>query len=117
MRAFLLGRLAKMDASLPPETRSEIQTGLERSSEMGVDFHALRTRQSGARQFVSIHALVPGLWTVHRGHQFLERIEVDLRGMLPNATIFTHLESRTIRPPGRMSAWTGPRRQPWGCLR
>jgi len=37
--------------------------------------------------------IVPGIWTVQRGHQLLERIEADLRGILPNVTLFTHLES------------------------
>jgi len=36
---------------------------------------------------------VPGEWTVHDGHQLLERIEADIRGTLPNVTVFTHLES------------------------
>lgn len=59
----------------------------------GVQFHALRTRQAGARKFVSIHVLVPGEWTVQRGHELLERIESDIRHALPDAVAFTHLES------------------------
>ena len=58
-----------------------------------MQFHALRTRQSGARKFVSVHVLVPGDWTVHRGHELLERIEADIRQALPQTTVFTHLES------------------------
>jgi len=56
-------------------------------------FHALRTRQSGARKFVSLHVLVPGESTVHRSHQLLESIEADIRHSLPGVTVFTHLES------------------------
>jgi divalent metal cation (Fe/Co/Zn/Cd) transporter len=37
--------------------------------------------------------LVPGDWTVQRGHQLLERIENDIRHAVPDSTIFTHLES------------------------
>jgi divalent metal cation (Fe/Co/Zn/Cd) transporter len=59
----------------------------------GVEYHALRTRQSGARRFVSLHVLVPGNWTVQHGHQLLERIEADIRRTLPNVTVLTHLES------------------------
>ncbi|HMX72646.1 MAG TPA: cation transporter dimerization domain-containing protein, partial [Anaerolineales bacterium] len=58
-----------------------------------VEYHALRTRQSGARRFVSVHILVPGKWTVQRGHRLLESIESDIRKALPNITVFTHLES------------------------
>ncbi|MEP7356268.1 MAG: cation transporter dimerization domain-containing protein, partial [Anaerolineales bacterium] len=54
---------------------------------------ALRTRQAGARRFVSLHVLVPGQWSVQRGHHLLERIEADVRRELPNVTVFTHLES------------------------
>jgi divalent metal cation (Fe/Co/Zn/Cd) transporter len=42
---------------------------------------------------VSLHILVPGSWTVHRGHRLLEQIEADVRTALPNVTVFTHLES------------------------
>ena len=52
----------------------------------------LRTRQAGSRAFVSLHVLVPGAWTVQRGHDVVEEIEDDLRRALPHATIFTHLE-------------------------
>jgi len=40
-----------------------------------------------------MHVLVPGAWTVHHGHMLLEHIEHDIRAALPNATVFTHLES------------------------
>jgi divalent metal cation (Fe/Co/Zn/Cd) transporter len=52
----------------------------------------LRTRQAGARRFISVHVLVPGAWTVQRGHHLLEAIEHDIRSALPNTTVFTHLE-------------------------
>jgi divalent metal cation (Fe/Co/Zn/Cd) transporter len=57
-----------------------------------VQFHALRTRSAGARAFVSVHVLVPGDWTVQRGHDLVERVEHDLRATLQHATVFTHLE-------------------------
>jgi divalent metal cation (Fe/Co/Zn/Cd) transporter len=41
---------------------------------------------------VSVHVLVPGEWTVARGHQLLERIEADLRAALENVSVLTHLE-------------------------
>jgi divalent metal cation (Fe/Co/Zn/Cd) transporter len=36
---------------------------------------------------------VPGTWTVQRGHHLLEQIEADIRQVLPNVAVFTHLES------------------------
>jgi len=83
-----------MDTALPVETQNMIQKVLDSHRQPDVQFHALRTRQSGSRQFVSFHVIVPGTWTVHEGHQLLERIEADLRGKLPQVTLFTHLESK-----------------------
>lgn len=82
-----------MDAALKPEDVAAVRKILAAFEQEGVQFHALRSRQSGARKFVSIHVLVPGQWTVHRGHELLERIEADIRQALPASTVFTHLES------------------------
>jgi cation diffusion facilitator family transporter len=90
----LVGRSAQglMDTALPAGERSAVLRVLERYTEQGVQVHALRTRRSGARRFVSFHVLVPGGWTVRRGHALLERIEHDVREAVGNATVFTHLE-------------------------
>ncbi len=85
--------LGLMDTALPPDERQALRGALEPHLKDGVDYHALRSRQSGARRFVSLHVLVPGEWTVQRGHDLLERIEADIRGALPQVTVFTHLES------------------------
>ncbi len=82
-----------MDSALSAEDQSTLRQMLEPHLRDGVQYHALRTRQSGARRFVSFHVLVPGDWTVHRGHELLERIEADIRRALPNTDVITHLES------------------------
>jgi len=82
-----------MDVALPAEDQTRIQNILAQYQSEGIEFHALRTRQAGARRFISVHVLVPGSWTVQRGHQLLERIEDDLRNGLPHMVVFTHLES------------------------
>jgi cation diffusion facilitator family transporter len=82
-----------MDVALPEDEQRALRVVLDRYAESGVQYHALRTRQSGPRRFISVHVLVPGAWTVHQGHQFLERIESDIRQALSNVTVFTHLES------------------------
>jgi len=58
----------------------------------GVVFHALRTRAAGQRRFVSLHILVPGTWTVQRGHALCEDIERKIVAALPKSTVDTHLE-------------------------
>ncbi|MCL4846131.1 MAG: cation diffusion facilitator family transporter [Acidobacteria bacterium] len=82
-----------MDAALPADEVALVRQILDAHITGGAQYHALRTRQSGARAFVSFHVLVPGTWTVHRGHGLLEQVESAIRDRLPNAIVFTHLES------------------------
>ncbi len=82
-----------MDTALPPEERTRLRSIIERHATGGVEYHALRTRRSGPRTFVSVHVLVPGDWTVHQGHELLERLEADIRTAFSSVTMFTHLES------------------------
>ncbi len=84
--------LGLMDTALPPAEQGLLEDILEKYAHRRIRFHALRTRQAGARRFISFHVLVPGKWTVQRGHQLLEQIEAEIRQALPNATVFTHLE-------------------------
>ena len=81
-----------LDTALPPEEQ-EIITGIQaRYEEAGIEFHALRTRNAGRRRFVSMHVLVPGKWSVKRGHDLSERIEKDITQALPMTTVFVHIE-------------------------
>lgn len=82
-----------MDTALPAKEHEALRAVLDAHAAGGIQYHALRTRESGARRFVSVHVLVPGEWTVHRGHALLERIEADIRRVVPNVTVMTHLES------------------------
>jgi cation diffusion facilitator family transporter len=81
-----------MDAALPASELQVLRELLDRYGADGIEYHALRTRQAGARRFVSVHVLVPPDWTVQQGHDLLERIEADIRRALPPATVDTHLE-------------------------
>jgi cation diffusion facilitator family transporter len=74
------------------EQREVTKLFTEYSRRHGVSFHALRTRQAGARRFVSFHLLVPDSWTVAEAHQLSEEIESRMRAMVPNALVETHIE-------------------------
>ena len=89
VRRSLLGLL---DTALPEETRRKITAILEARAPEGVRYHALRTRQAGARRFISFHILVPGDWSVQKGHDLLEEIEEEVRAAVPNSSVDTHLE-------------------------
>jgi len=89
-----------LDETLPRAEQEAIKQALGRYEREGFRYHALRTRHAGNRSFVSFHVLVPGDWTVQRGHDLLEQIERDIRATVPSATVFTHLE-----PIGDPAAW------------
>jgi len=89
LRRSMLGLL---DTSLPGEMLAAITGILESHAPDGVRYHALRTRQAGARRFISFHILVPGDWTVQRGHDLLEQIEEKVRSAVPHSVVDTHLE-------------------------
>jgi cation diffusion facilitator family transporter len=89
IRRSMLGLL---DTGLPEPLRAEIARVLSAHREGGVEYHALRTRQAGARRFISFHILVPGEWSVQKGHDLLETIEEEIRAAVPRCTVFTHLE-------------------------
>ena len=85
--------LGLMDTAISPETTQEIVRILDiYVAKQGIDYHALRTRQSGARHFISVHILVPDEWTVQKGHDLTEEIELEICRVVPESTVFTHLE-------------------------
>ena len=81
-----------LDHALPEGERAAIEAVLDAFRARGVEFHALRTRAAAGRSFVSMHVLVPGAWSVQRGHDVVEEIEERVRAAVPGASVFTHLE-------------------------
>jgi cation diffusion facilitator family transporter len=82
-----------LDPTLTAHELDALQRVLARHQGPDVQFHAVRTRQAGARRFVAMHVLVPGDWSVRRGHALCEQLEVEVAAEIPNATVFTHLEA------------------------
>jgi cation diffusion facilitator family transporter len=81
-----------LDTALPLEDRHKITDLLAPYEQQGIRFHALRTRVSGSRGFVSIHVLVPGDWTVQQGHDLCDELEHTIMATLPGTYVVTHLE-------------------------
>lgn len=81
-----------LDRALPEEDLARISKTLSRYEEKNIQFHAVRTRVAGQRRFISMHVLVPGDWTVKRGHDLAEEIEHDIVRDLPQSTFFIHVE-------------------------
>ncbi|MBE9173256.1 cation transporter [Cyanobium sp. LEGE 06143] len=89
-----------MDRSLAEPDQQRLARLLAARSGDQVAFHAVRTRVAGSRRFVSLHVLVPGHWSVQRGHDFCSALEHDIAAALPRSHVLTHLEP--IEDP---SAW------------
>lgn len=81
-----------MDSALPESDQAVIRATLTAYQAQGIHFHALRTRVAGARNFVSFHVLVPGDWTVQKGHELCDTLEQSIMTALPGTHVMTHLE-------------------------
>jgi len=86
-----------LDAALPADDLALVRAVLDRMSTAELEFADLRTRESGRHRFVSLTVLVPGSWTVERGHAVADAVEVAITGDLPGADVSTHLEPRPTR--------------------
>jgi divalent metal cation (Fe/Co/Zn/Cd) transporter len=82
-----------LDTALGPEEMKALEAVLAKYRGPTTQFHAVRTRQAAARRFIYMHVLVPGDWSVKRGHALLEDIERDLRDAVQGSTIFAHVEA------------------------
>ena len=81
-----------MDEVLPPAQLAAIEQVLDTYRRQGLVFEELLTRQAGMQAFISLHVRVPGDWSVKQGHDWLERIEADIRAVVPGGNVTTHLE-------------------------
>ena len=86
--------LGLMDTALPAEEQAAIRSILDpltARTEWGIS-RTSRTRRAASRRFVSVHILVPGAWTVQKGHDLLERVEKEISQQWANIAVLTHLE-------------------------
>jgi len=81
-----------LDMALEPEELDSIKSILNEYKPKGVNYHALRSRQAARSKFLVVHLLVPGSWSVLKGHRLAEKIENQVRATIPGANIVTHVE-------------------------
>lgn len=92
IRILKQSALGFMDTALADEDMVIITEILDSYCKGSIAYHGLRSRQSASRRFLSFHVLVPGHWSVRRGHDLLEKIEKDIRSKFDKMTVTTHLE-------------------------
>jgi cation diffusion facilitator family transporter len=82
-----------IDTAIPSSERQQIEQIFDQFRKPEIEFHSLMTRQAGQRKFISVHILVPGEWSVQKGHDLLEVVEQKVRDHFPfPVTVFTHME-------------------------
>ena len=81
-----------MDKALSDEDHLKIVDVLTKYESETVKFHSLQTREAGRQRFISMHVLVPGAWTIQKGHDLSEELEADIIALLPNTLVTTHVE-------------------------
>jgi cation diffusion facilitator family transporter len=92
LKIFYRSSQGLMDPAIDPQERLLVETVLNEHCVSGIEWHALRTRQSGARRFISVHVLVPGDWSIQHGHDLAEDIEADIKRQINHCSVFTHIE-------------------------
>jgi cation diffusion facilitator family transporter len=81
-----------LDKACDEEVQARLDEVLESYASDEVLFHAVRTREAGHRSFVTFHLLVPGSWSVRRGHDLAEEIEEALREAVEHVDVSIHIE-------------------------
>jgi cation diffusion facilitator family transporter len=81
-----------MDSKLSEKELILIRKILDRYKEQGIDYHALYTRQSSSKSFITFHLLIQGDLTIYRAHEYSKMIEKEIAAVLPYSSVFIHLE-------------------------
>lgn len=91
-RLLMTSTVGLMDSAWPAQENEAFAAMLARFAGAEVRFHALRTREAGHQKFAEVHMLVPGEWTVRRGHDVVEDVEEESRRSFPDVQLIVHLE-------------------------
>jgi cation diffusion facilitator family transporter len=80
------------DRRLSDAEEDQIKTVLCAHATEFTNFHALRTRRSGADRFIELHLVVAKNTTVEEAHNLADHLESDLLEKFPRASITIHIE-------------------------
>ena len=93
--AWLLIRKAfspLLDARLSDAEEAQIAEVMARYASAIIDYHSLRTRRAGSERYIDFHMTVDPTLTVEASHRLSDKIELDLRAVLRNASVNIHIE-------------------------
>ena len=89
-----------MDAELPPGEQERILSALRVFVQGGEieAWHGLRTRSAGQRAFVEVHLEMDRTLLLERAHEIGDRVEAEIRRVLPHAHVIVHLDVERDQP-------------------
>jgi len=91
-----------LDREWPDEKRQAFVEAAALHPELS-NLHDLRTRTSGAHDFVQFHVDLPGGITVARAHDIIDRVEEDLCARFPGTEILIHIDPKGhVDEPGNL---------------
>jgi ferrous-iron efflux pump FieF len=90
-----------VDRGLPPETVQSIARIIGEHRPMVLDWHDLRTRRSGSEMQVDFHVVVCREQSLEDAHRVADHLEHDVRELLGNAHVVTHIDPCDQECPGR----------------
>jgi len=87
---FFEGMAEVMDQALPPEEQALVESVLAGNVDLVRDFHGLRTRRSGPRVFVEVHAVLEPDMRLADAHLLVQDIAGQIQSALPGARVLVH---------------------------
>ena len=80
-----------MDKEWPEAKRRRFLAAAAEHPELA-GIHDIRTRTSGAHDFVQFHVWIPGDWTIAQAHDRMDKAEEALQARFPGTEILIHLD-------------------------
>jgi cation diffusion facilitator family transporter len=81
-----------LDEKLPPSQEAVIEDCLGKHSREVSGYHALRTRRAGSQSYIDLHLVMASDISLEQAHQICDRIEVEIKSALREASIIIHAE-------------------------
>lgn len=85
-----------VDASLPVNEEGLIKQTIEKYSDRYLNYHELRTRQSGPDRHIDFHLVMPNEITVEAAHQLCNNLEEALDRAVNGAIVQIHIEPQSV---------------------
>jgi cation diffusion facilitator family transporter len=81
------------DGRIPQEQEELIREIIDEHKAIFIGYHKLRTRRSGAGEFIDFHLQMRGDMPLREAHDLSDRIVVAIKQELPRAHVLIHLEA------------------------